>query len=262
MKEIDCLNKIMKTLRGPGGCPWDRAQTHESLAKCLQEEAAEYLDAVEDRDDPGMCEELGDLLMQIVLHAAIASERGAFTLEDVARSAADKMIRRHPHVFGKESAANPDEVVALWEKIKKKENPDRKKSAMDGIPRHLAFLQAGRIQKRASELGFDWPDASPIPDKIQEELDELRSALSTGDESAVDEETGDLLFTVVNFIRKRGRDPEKILEQANSKFAARFRIMENLLAARGKEWKNTPPEELEELWKETKKNTGAFSQKL
>lgn len=260
MKEIDRLDDIMKHLRGPGGCPWDRAQTHESLGKCLMEEAAEYLDAVEDRDENGMCEELGDLLMQIVLHAAIASERGAFTLEDVARTAADKMVRRHPHVFGKESADTPSEVVALWEEVKKRERPAGKKSAMDGIPRHLALLQAGRIQKRASELGFDWPAPAPIIAKMQEELDELREALRIGDDSAVDEECGDLLFAAVNFIRKRGREADRILAQANAKFATRFRRMENRLATQGKDSKNISLEEWEELWQEAKNGEKASAQ--
>ena len=252
MKEIDRLSLVMKKLRSPEGCPWDREQTHRSLNACLLGEAAEYMDAAEDGDDRGMCEELGDLLMQIVLNACIVEERGAFTLDDVARGVTDKMIRRHPHVFAGADAETSADVVKLWENIKKEEKGAERTSLLDGIPRHVALLQAEKMQKKAAKAGFDWKKQEDILDKIQEELDELRAALAAGNDDAIDAESGDLLFAAVNFIRFRKRHPEDILARANGKFARRFRYVEGKLAESGKTPEDASSEELETFWNEAK----------
>ncbi len=252
MKEIDRLNEVMKQLRSPQGCPWDREQTHKTLCDSLLGETAEYLDAVEDGCDEDMREELGDLLMQIVLNAAIAEERGAFTLRDVATDITEKMIRRHPHVFGSESVSNSGEVVKLWEQIKKQEKGASRPSLLDGIPRHIALLQAEKMQKKAAKAGFDWTRQTDILDKIQEELDELREAVSNGNEDHIREEAGDLLFAAVNFIRFRKEHPEDILAAANQKFSARFRAVEKSLAEQGRTFSETTPDELDQLWNEAK----------
>lgn len=252
MTEIDRLAAVMKRLRAPDGCPWDREQTHESLMKCLTGEVAEYLDAVADHDDRGMREELGDLLMEIVLNAVIAEERGAFTLEDAARGVTEKMIRRHPHVFGNAEAADSDAVVKLWDEIKKEEKNTRT-SLLDGVPRRLALFSAEKMQKKAAKAGFDWPDAAQILDKIDEEIRELREAYASGDERAIDEESGDLLFAAVNFVRFRKKSPEEILAAANAKFARRFRFVEKMLADQGKTVESASPDEREACWCEAKK---------
>ncbi len=254
MKEIDQLEQVMKRLRAPDGCPWDREQTHLTLLDNLLGEAAEFMDAVTAEDDAEMREELGDLLMQIVLHACIAEERNAFTLEDVTRDIKEKMIRRHPHVFGTESVKDSSEVLKLWETIKKEEKGGKRKSLLDGIPNHVALLQAEKMQKKAAKAGFDWKDQKDILQKIREEIDELEDALRIGDESHIDEEAGDLLFSVINFIRFRKKHPEDILAAANAKFARRFRSVEQKLAEQGREWSETGPDELDALWNEAKKS--------
>ena len=224
MKEIDELRNVMRRLRAPDGCPWDRVQTHATLLECLMGEAAEFMDAVDASDDANMREELGDLLMQIVLHSVIAEERGAFTFEDVARDITQKMIRRHEHVFGNAKAETAADVVKLWEKVKLKEPEHVHKSVLDGIPNHCpALFQAEKMQKKAAKAGFDWDDSLEILDKVEEELSELREACASGDEAHIDEETGDLIFAAANIARFRKRSPEELLARANGKFARRFR---------------------------------------
>ncbi|MBO5959197.1 MAG: nucleoside triphosphate pyrophosphohydrolase [Lentisphaeria bacterium] len=246
MKEIDQLDQVMKKLRSPGGCPWDREQTHKSLNDCLLGEVAEYMDAAEDGDDDAMREELGDLLMQVVLNAAIAEERGAFTLKDVAADITEKMIRRHPHVFANAEAETAGDVVKLWEQVKKEEKKDRK-SVLDGIPRHVALAQAEKMQKKAAKLGFDWSRQEDILEKIREELDELEKEMKNGNEERIDSESGDLLFAVINFIRFRKRHAEDILARANAKFNRRFRFVEaNMQPGDG-------IDEMEKLWQQVKK---------
>lgn len=252
MQEFDQLEQVMKRLRAPDGCPWDREQTHLTLLDNLLGEAAEFMDAVTDGNDAEMREELGDLLMQIVLHACIAEERNAFTLEDVTRDIKEKMIRRHPHVFGTESVSNSSDVVKLWETIKKTEKGDKRKSILDGIPNHVALLQAEKMQKKAAKVGFDWQDQKDILRKIREEIDELDDALQRGDETHIDEESGDLLFAMINFIRFRKKHPEDILAAANAKFAQRFRYVEQKITEQGKELSNATLEEMDTLWNEAK----------
>lgn len=245
MKEIEQLDQVMKKLRSPEGCPWDREQTHKSLNECLLGEVAEYMDAAEDGDDHAMREELGDLLMQIVLNAAIAEERNAFTLKDVAADVTEKMIRRHPHVFGNAEVETAKDVVKLWEEVKKKEKKERT-SVLDGIPRHVALLQAEKMQKKAAKLGFDWENQMDILGKIREELDELEAELKNGNEEKIDSECGDLLFAVVNLIRFRKRHAEDVLAKTNAKFNRRFRFVEANMSG------NAAIDEMEALWQQAK----------
>jgi len=253
MTEMERLVEVMRRLRAPDGCPWDREQTHESLKKCLVDEAAEYLDAVDRKSDPDMCEELGDLLMQVVMNSVMAEERGAFTLEDVAKGIADKMIRRHPHVFGDVHVDNSAQVLVNWEKIKKTEHDDYRKSALDGVPRSLpAVLRAEKLQKKAAKHGFDWTSDALILDKIREEMNELEAAYKTGDREQINSEAADLVFSVVNFLRFRSENCEEIVTRASDKFERRYRAVEAKLAAGGKTVDGTSPERLDELWNEVK----------
>ena len=254
MNEIDELQKVMRRLRAPDGCPWDREQTHLSLKKCLIGEMAEYLDAVDAADDAGMREELGDLLMQIVLNAVIAEERGAFDLADAARDVTEKMIRRHPHVFSGERAENVSDVLQLWESVKKKEKeknaPVDFVSRLDRIPRNLpAVMRAQKVQKKAAEAGFDWPDEAGVRSKLKEEIRETWEALDAGDPAKIDEELGDLMFTIVNLARfRKGNDASEILQRSTDKFVRRFRFVEEELARSGRTVEETGPEELDRLW--------------
>lgn len=259
MNEIDELQKVMRRLRAPDGCPWDREQTHQSLKKCLIGEMAEYLDAVDAADDAGMREELGDLLMQIVLNAVIAEERGAFDLTDVARDVTEKMIRRHPHVFSGERAENVSDVLQLWESVKKKEKeknaPADFVSRLDRIPRNLpAVMRAQKVQKKAAEAGFDWPDEAGVRSKLREEIRETCEALDAGDPAKIDEELGDLMFTIVNLARfRKGNDASEILQRSTDKFVRRFRFVEEELARSGRTVEGTGPEELDRLWNQAKR---------
>ena len=249
----------MKKLRSETGCPWDREQTHSSLKKYLMEECAELMDAIDDKDPEGICEELGDLLMHIVFHSQIAEENKSFTFEDVIGGITEKMIRRHPHVFGDGKAENSNEVIEMWETIKKQEKKDGKKSRkslMDGIPRHLpALFRAHEMQRKASKVGFDWNNSRQIVEKIEEEMDELKKALASGDEKSVNEEIGDLIFSVVNLARfRKEKSAEEILACAIQKFERRFRYIEDKLASAGKSTENSSPDEMECLWNEAKNN--------
>ena len=253
-EKLQELVDIMKKLRAPDGCPWDKIQTHKTLKKCSMEECAELMDAIEEENDRGMCEELGDLLMHIVLHSVIAEERGKFTLDDVLQGICSKMIRRHPHVFGEEKAENASDVVKLWESVKKQEHKEDRQSIMDGIPYHCpALLQAEKMQKKAAKVGFDWNCQEQIVDKIGEELDEVREALAERNDSSIDEELGDLLFAAANLVRFRKRaSSEELLAAANRKFANRFRYVESELRKLGKTPEESSLEEMDSLWNEAK----------
>lgn len=256
--KIDELISVMKKLRSPGGCPWDRAQTHKSLMPFIMEECGELLDAIEAEDDANFKEELGDVLMHIVLHSVMAEERGAFTFDDVTEGITAKMISRHPHVFGQEAVSSASDVIDLWEKLKAKEknhaaNPDA--SRLDGVAAHCpALLQAEKIQKKAAKTGFDWQEQHQILDKIGEEYQELRDAMKSGDDARIDEELGDLLFAAANLSRFRKRDSaELLLARASKKFKRRFQRMEELLAGDGKKIEDCSPEEMDILWERVKK---------
>ena len=254
---ISELLKVMDKLLSDQGCPWDREQTHSSLKKFLVEECAELLDSIDDKDDVGICEELGDILMHIVFHANIATREGRFTFDDVAKVITEKMIRRHPHVFGDEKVNHADEVLAVWNRAKAEEKGDRGfTSILEGIPRHMpALLRARELQRKAAKVGFDWEQPEHVIEKIEEELDELKKAYASGDEKHIEEEIGDLLFAVVNFSRFRKSIPaEELLAQANKKFIDRFQYIEKELEKGGKKLEDASIEEMEEFWNEAKKN--------
>ena len=246
------LRAIVSLLRSPEGCPWDREQTHESLRAGLLEEACETIDAITKADDANLREELGDLLLQVVFHTDLAAERGAFTLEDAAQHTCEKLIRRHPHVFGDGDAADTGAVLRQWEQIKRQEKGE-KASIMEGIPRALpALIRAANIQKKAGRVGFDWPDTDGVIDKFREEIAELAAEVEAGDPRKLEHEIGDILFTAVNMARKLEVEPELALEHANQRFIARFQHMEKLAAQSDRKLEDLSPQELDKLWEAAK----------
>lgn len=249
------LLDVMQRLRAPGGCPWDREQTLHTLKPCLLEETYELLDAIDRNDVALHREELGDVLLQVVFQCAIREEEKLFSFNDVASALADKLIRRHPHVFGDLNVTSTHDVLNNWEAIKQTEKPDTKKhSALDGVPHTLpALLKAQRVQAKASRVGFDWKDASGAIEKIEEELKELRHAVESGLPSAIEDETGDLLFSVVNYCRFIHVDAESALSGATQKFSLRFREVERLAKEHGLEMKSCTLTELDALWDEVKR---------
>ena len=256
VSSIDRLKQIVQRLRSPDGCPWDREQTHQSLKPHVIEECYELIDAIDDMDDQEMQEELGDLLLQVVLHAQMASEEGRFDFDSVAEVISEKLIRRHPHVFGDTKLATSDAVLKQWDAIKRREKTDRE-SALDGVPRGLPGLaKAQKMQSKAARVGFDWPDAGGPLEKVKEEITELEQAES-GEKLA--EEIGDLLFSVVNFARKSKLDAEELLQAANRKFSDRFRKMETLAASRGLKFSSLTLSEMDQLWNEVKQSDSSES---
>lgn len=246
------LQEIVARLRAPDGCPWDREQTHSSLRPLLVEECYEVLDAIERSDDANLREELGDVLLHIAMHAQMASERGAFSLEEVAITVCEKMIRRHPHVFGNKLAADSDAVLRQWEQIKRAE-----KGGVAGVLDNLtaslpALLKAQTAQKKASRVGFDWPDIEPVFAKFSEEISEVREAIAENDPSGLESEVGDLLFTAVNLARKLGVDAETALAGSTNRFISRFQGIERELEAGGRKVAETPLDELDRLWEKMK----------
>lgn len=239
----------MQTLLGPGGCPWDREQSFESLRPYVVEEAFEVVDAIDRGDMEGIREELGDLLFQVVFCAELARSAGHFGPDDVIQEIAQKMIRRHPHVFGDAKAHTPEEVVNRWEAIKAQEK--RGRGALEGVPVALpALLRAVRIGEKASRVGYDWPDAAGARAKIDEELAEVDAA---GDPQREFEELGDLLFAVASFARKRGHDPEAALRHALDRFTGRFERIEADARARGEDLSRLDADELERRWQAAKR---------
>ena len=251
----EALIEVMERLRAPDGCQWDQVQTFESIAPYTIEEAYEVADAIERGDMLDLKEELGDLLLQVVYHSRIAEERGAFDAADVAQAVTEKMIRRHPHVFG-------DAEHGDWETIKAAEKAEKRAAraaaglsepdqggVLADVPAPLpALTRAEKLQKRAARVGFDWPDASHVLDKLVEEAAELREAAAEADPDAIEDEFGDLLFVVVNLGRHLNVDPEKALRRANAKFTRRFRAIETALDAEGRTPEDSTLEEMEELW--------------
>jgi len=255
-KNLEALLKTVARLRSPDGCPWDKSQTHSSLKSCLIEETAEFLDAVDDHDDAGMCEELGDILLHIVFHSNIAEDEKRFTFDDVARNINEKLIRRHPHVFGDEYAENPDDVLIIWQNAKKKEkNRNNADDRFAGTPRHLPALQrAEEYQKIAAKVGFDWEREEDILKKISEEIQELKEAYADGDDKLINEEIGDLLFAVSNLSRYRKQTTaEELLAAAVKKFKDRFCFIENELLKTDKKIEDASLAEMEALWNLAKK---------
>lgn len=253
---LDPLVRVMAALRGEKGCPWDKQQTHRSLRQYLLEECYEVLEAIEENDMHKLCEELGDLLLQIVFHAHLANERGDFSLNDVVAKITEKMIRRHPHVFGDLSVRDSEEVLLNWQRIKQRERGDEEKqSILDGIPRHLpALLRAQKIQARAARVGFDWETIEGAWEKVEEELAELKQAYRGEDAGALEEEIGDLLFAIVNIARFLGVEPELALTRTNDKFVSRFRYIEETAREAGRELQDMTLVEMDGLWEEAKNN--------
>ena len=250
------LVAIMARLRGPAGCPWDRQQTHATLKPYLLEEVYETLEAIDTADDAELCKELGDVLLQVVFHAQIAAEEGRFDIGAVGQAIVDKLIRRHPHVFGDASADGADEVLLRWEQIKKQERREQGEAApslLEGIPKHLpALMRAYRIQTRVAQQGFDWDEIDGALDKVEEEFAEVRKAWEMDEAAAVEEEFGDLLFSLVNASRFLKVDPEQALRRAVAKFERRFRALEDIVQARGEEVATLSLAALDEIWDEVK----------
>ena len=254
---IDQLIDIIAKLRSPGGCPWDQEQTHASLRAGLIEEAYEVVEAINTGDDANLREELGDLLLQSVFHAQIAAEEGRFNFDDVARSLVEQLLRRHPHVFGEDRCADSAEVLRKWDDIKRAEKGDKGEkaaSALDGISGGLpALMRAEKVQKKAARVGFDWSEAAPVVAKIREELAEVEAELPAGSAEKIEDEIGDLLFSVVNLARKLKVDGETALQRATDKFASRFRAVEGLARERGIALDKLSLAELDVLWDEVKR---------
>jgi MazG family protein len=245
------LAAVVHDLRTPGGCPWDREQTHESLLPNLIEEAYETVDAVQTGDPALMLEELGDLLLQVFMHAEIGSERGAFDLQGIAHGMAEKLIRRHPHVYGESGADTSDAVLRQWDAIKHREKGSIPKPFLEGVGKGLpALARAAKLQRKAAKVGFDWPDSAGVIDKIREELAEVEREPAGHPRRA--NEIGDLLFSVANLARKEGLDPEILCATANEKFIARFTAIEHRLAAEGKALESASLDELEAHWNAAK----------
>ena len=256
---IERLRSIVHLLRSPGGCPWDIEQTQQSLIPNILEEAYEAVEAIRGENVEEMREELGDLLLQVVMQSEIASETGGFDLDAVAAEVSDKLVRRHPHVFGDAEAGDSEAVLERWEEIKKAEKGDRPKRVLhkvgEGLP---SLMRATKIQKKVEKVGFDWPSADAVIPKIREELDEVEEVLRDGEEArdgdALAEEIGDLLFAVTNLARKLGMDSESLLAAANEKFIRRFDKLEETLEGNGTSPESAGLEEMEAAWEQAKRS--------
>jgi tetrapyrrole methylase family protein / MazG family protein len=249
------LCEIVAKLRAPGGCPWDREQTHESLLPQLLEEAYEVAGAVRANDTANFREELGDLLLHVVMHAEIARENGQFQIDDILDEVTDKLVRRHPHVFGKSDAQDSGAVVRQWETIKREEKKETHAHYLDGLPTALpALMCAQKAQAKAARMNFDWTEPRDVLAKIDEELGEAKAAMASQDRPSIENEIGDLLFAVVNLARKCKLDAESTLQSATDKFVARFNRVEDELEAQGKRLGDVGLEELDAIWNEIKKN--------
>ncbi len=262
-KSFDELVAVMARLRAPGGCPWDAEQTYQSLSQYLLEEAYETFDAIhaagETGDTAHLVEELGDLLLQVVFHSTIAAERGDFTIDDVALGVAEKLILRHPHVFGDEELASAQDVLDNWDTLKANERkasgkPEKAaESILDEVPVHFpALLEGLKLTKRAAKVGFDWQEVDRIFDKLEEEVVELKEAIQSDDAEHISEEIGDLLFVVVNLARRLDVEPETALKKTNRKFRRRFKFIENELDSSGKSLETANLAEMDALWDKAK----------
>lgn len=250
MKAIDELVQVMDKLLSPEGCPWDREQTHESLTRYLIEESYEVIEAIDERDMNKLREELGDLLLQVVFHAALAEREKSFTLDDVINTVSQKMINRHPHVFGEMDLNTSEEVLQVWEGFKKREG---KKTLLEGIPKSLpALLRAYKLQEKAARVGFDWPEVSGAVEKLQEEVSEFLSAAENAEPSQMENEMGDIIFAVVNIARMSGIEPEQALQRSNDKFVRRFAYIESSILGEGRTLDEAGLEKMDKLWEKAK----------
>ncbi|MCX7724528.1 MAG: nucleoside triphosphate pyrophosphohydrolase [Thermodesulfovibrio sp.] len=251
-EKFDRLVEIMEILRSEKGCPWDKIQTHDTLKKYLIEETYELIEAIENKDPNSIKEELGDLILQIVFHSQIAKEQGSFDINDVIDSITQKMIGRHPHVFGDADFKTPEEVLKQWDE-RKKEEGKLGSSILDGIPKALpSLLRAYKIQSRVAKVGFDWENIDGVIEKIKEELKEVEEAVKLGEKEKIEEEIGDLLFSLVNLARFLKIDPETALRKTNKKFEERFKKLEKIAQQRGKDLKNMTLSEMDTIWEEVK----------
>lgn len=258
LRQIESLVEIVSSLRGPDGCPWDKEQTHESLTQYAIEEAHELVEALESssgQKDQKIKEELGDVLFQVILHSQLASERGAFTFEDVVASISEKLVRRHPHVFAGVEVADSAEVIRNWEQIKKQEKAVAGESVSAyalNVPPLPALQRAYKIGKRTEKLQFDWENAEGVMTKVEEEFAELREALEEGSDEAVEHELGDVLFSLAQLGRHLEMEPEQVLRRANTRFETRFNKMIELASADGKDWGALTLNEKESYWQKAK----------
>jgi tetrapyrrole methylase family protein/MazG family protein len=265
LRHIESLVEIVRSLRAPDGCPWDREQTHESLTQYAIEETHELVEAIESTSsantkDQKIKEELGDVLFQVVLHSQLASERGAFTLDDVIASISEKLVRRHPHVFADVKVADSAEVIRNWEEIKKAEAAAKSVEKSDGpaafslnVPPLPALQRAYKIGKRTEKLQFDWDNAEGVMLKVEEEFAELREALEEGGEKEINHELGDVLFSLAQLGRHLEMDPEQVLRRANTRFETRFSKMIDVATSENKDWHSLSLEEKESFWLKAKK---------
>jgi tetrapyrrole methylase family protein/MazG family protein len=255
---FDRLVALMRRLRAPGGCPWDAEQTHESLKRYLIEETYEVVEAIDKKDPDLLKEELGDLLLQPIFHSAIAEERGEFAMPDVIDAICDKLVRRHPHVFGNQVVKSAGEQVERWEQIKKQEKGEERKSALSGIPPQMpALMKAQKLTEKAARVGFDWEDIDQVFAKVMEELKELEDSMIAGDQAEIEAELGDLLFAIVNLGRFLSLNPEEALGKTIARFTRRFGYVEEMLHADGKHMQDATLGEMDLLWEEAKRKERA-----
>ena len=252
-RSFDELVALMVRLRGSNGCPWDRKQSLESLKPFIVEESYEVVDAIDRKDRPALAEELGDFLLQAVFVAEIAQEEGSFDIYDVITAIHDKLVRRHPHVFGDVEAKDAEQVLVNWEKLKNEERKAENKSVLAGVPQSLpALLKASRLTEKAARVGFDWRRAEDVFDKIDEEIGELRDAIDGKNPQNIHDEIGDLLFSIANIARKLDVSPEEALQSANRKFMRRFEVMERSVRSEGRNLDQLTLEQMDALWDEAK----------
>ena len=253
-RTFDELVNLMTTLRGPNGCPWDRKQTLPDLKPYVIEEAYEVVDAIDRDDRTALLEEVGDHLLEAVFIAEVTREEGTFDIYDSITAVHDKLVRRHPHVFGEVQANDAEEVLVNWEKMKSDERKSENKSVLSGVPQSLpALLKASRLTEKAARVGFDWRRTEDVFDKVDEELAELREAVASGDAAHIEEEIGDLLFTIANIARKVGVNAEEALQSTNRKFQRRFGAMESHVHEGGQNLDQLSLEEMDRLWDEAKR---------
>ena len=256
------LVKVMERLRAPGGCPWDREQTYESLAQYLLEETYEAYDAIQEASETGntsnLSDELGDVLLQVVFHSTIAKEKGDFTIDDVAHGVTRKLILRHPHVFGDRKLETAEDVLNNWDDLKKAEQKARGKEAktdsiLDDVPKAFpSLIEGNKLTKKAAKVGFDWKNTNQIFEKLSEEINELKTAIDSKKDSDIREEIGDLLFVIVNLARKLDVEPENALKKTNYKFRKRFRFIEDALKSQNKSLEESDINEMDALWNKAK----------
>src|SRR5438270_1911637 len=252
-RSFDELVVLMTKLRGPDGCPWDRKQTFESLKPFIVEESYEVVDAIDRGDRAALAEELGDFLLQAVFVAEITRAEGSFDIDDVITAIHDKLVRRHPHVFGEVEAKDAEQVLVNWEKLKNEERKAENKSVLAGVPQSLpALLKGSRLTEKAARVGFDWRRTEDVFSKIEEEIGELREAIASGDASHIEDEVGDLLFTIANIARKLNVNAEEALQSTNRKFSRRFESMESRVRETGRNVDQLSFEEMDALWDEAK----------